>query len=519
MDRRRPALLALVLLALAYASLPQGIGWNQNSHYALTRALADGTPIVDRHREETGDVAWVDGHYYSTKATGLAFVTLPVYLALDGTGALDLMARLPGLADETVGALWALGLVGCVLPAVLVLELVRRLAELLAPGYGTAAAVVLGAGTLLLPFATLFFNHVLSAALGFGAFGVLWLSRERGTLTTPAAAVGSGLLAGLAVVAHYSLAIVAVIVGLYALATSSRVRNGLLYGAGALAGIAPLLAYNWWAFGSPSHLSYRGAVLVGGSSGHDVLGANASGFFGIGAPSLATVDDLLFGSVGLLTLAPVLAPAAVGTVLLYRRRRAEALVVAAVALAFLVSNAGYVDPFGGFSPGPRFLVPVLPFLGVPLALALRRFPVATVALGAISIAVMVAVTVTQPLLAYDGRWLERVENGSFGSHGIALAWPLAILVLAAVGLASGATPRPAFSRSQALTAVAATGAWLLVFLTAPAVDDDALVDRVVATTEVLAAAALAALVAVAFHVVVARTLSTQVPRSSRAVRG
>ena len=40
--------------------------------------------------------------------------------------------------------------------------------------------MLLGAGTLLLPFATLFFDHVLSAALGFAAFVVLLLSRRAG---------------------------------------------------------------------------------------------------------------------------------------------------------------------------------------------------------------------------------------------------------------------------------------------------------------------------------------------------
>ena len=47
--------------------------------------------------------------------------------------------------------------------------------------------------------------------------------------------------------------------------------------------------------------------------------------------------------------------------LLYRRgRRAEALTIAAVALAFFVYDSGYWLPFGGGSPGPRFLIPVLP---------------------------------------------------------------------------------------------------------------------------------------------------------------
>ena len=40
------------------------------------------------------------------------------------------------------------------------------------------AAVTLGAGTLLLPFSTLLFAHVLSTFLGFAAFTFLWAERE-----------------------------------------------------------------------------------------------------------------------------------------------------------------------------------------------------------------------------------------------------------------------------------------------------------------------------------------------------
>lgn len=489
MSQRRLRLLALAALVLAYASMPQGIGWNQNAHYALVRALADGTAVVDPYRDETGDVAWVDGHYYSSKPPGLAFATLPVYLALESAGGLDLMARMPGLADEAVGALWALGLVGCILPGALLLLLVSRLGDLLAPGYGTAAAVAIGAGTLLLPFATLFFAHVLSTAFGFASFALLWLERERGAGVRRTVAGGAGLLAGLAVVAHFSLVVVGAIVGLYALATRPRLRNGLLYTGGALAGVAPLLLYNWWAFGSPAHLSYRAAVLVGGASGHDVLGANASGFFGIRTPSLATGAELIFGSIGLVTLAPVVVAGAAGTVLLYKLRRTEALVVMAVALAFLVFNSGYVDPYGGFSPGPRLLIPILPFLGVPVALALRRFPVPTIVLAAISITLMVAVTITQPLLAYDGRWLERIDNGSFGGHGPAPVLPLVLLVAVAAGLAPSSSARPRPSRFEALAGAAVTVGWLMLFLTTDVIDGG-ISDKLLAATGVLAAATL-----------------------------
>ena len=62
-----------------------------------------------------------------------------------------------------------------------------------------------------------------------------------------------------------------------------------------------------------------------------MLGANASGFFGVGTPSGQVVAELLFAPVGLLRISPMLALAAVGLVLAWRRGfRAESLTIAAV---------------------------------------------------------------------------------------------------------------------------------------------------------------------------------------------
>jgi len=303
---------------------------------------------------------------------------------------------------------WALGLVGVLLPAVLLLWLVARGADRIAPGTGVATAITLGAGTMVLPFSTLYFSHMLSALLGFAAFALVWRERERARGMAGGGRGGSsrespegperpsppspqylalaGLLAGLAVLCEYPLAIAAGIVGLYALVPGvpGLVRRTLVYGGGLAAGIAPLLAYQSWAFGSPLHLAYDNAVARTGFSGHAELGLNDDGFFGITLPRPEAALELLFSGRGLLTLAPVLVVAIAGVVALRRdgRHRAEANVIIAIALAYFVYNAGYWLPLGGGSPGPRFLIPILPFLALGLAVAWRRWPAVTLAAGA-----------------------------------------------------------------------------------------------------------------------------------------
>ena len=158
--RRHAAFLAVVALMLAYAWPMQGFGYNQTSHYILVKALADHTAVVDQALGEVGDLGTQDitrvgDHLYSNKAPGLAGLTLPTFLVLKAAG-----ARTVG---DPTQMLWALGLIGTVLPATALVLLVRRVAGSVEPGFGTVAAIAMGFGTLLLPFATMFFAHALSA--------------------------------------------------------------------------------------------------------------------------------------------------------------------------------------------------------------------------------------------------------------------------------------------------------------------------------------------------------------------
>lgn len=459
---RRAGLFPVLLLALAYASVVQTPGANEYAHYASVRALAHGTAVVDPYRESTVDVSWYHGHYYSAKAPGLALLTTPFYIVLSHVHAARLVDGRIHAHFLTVLPIWALGLVGVVLPAAILLLLIRRVADDFEPGLGPAVAVTAGLGTLILPFSTLFFDHMLGAALGFAAFFVIW-SRHGGT----ASLAWGGLLAGLAVTADYPLALVAIGVGLYAISRGARIVGTLAYGVGFIVGILPLFAYNWWAFGSATHFPYEDAVLHGGRTGHDVLGANSQGLFGVGAPSFPRAVELLFAPTGLLTLAPVMAIGAVGVVLLYRRRRHEALLFAFIAVAYLVYNSGYRLLFGGYSPGPRFLIAALPFLALGLAASFRRFPALTAVLAACSGLTMITVTATNPELAWDRDWLNRIADGSFGGFGILPLIPFFLLVGASVFLVCRMYLPSSPTRDEMRAAATLVVGWALLAVAAP----------------------------------------------------
>ena len=466
--------LAVAALVLAAAVVVQSSGPNQAAHFALVRALASGTAEIDP--AETIDASFVDGRYYAAKAPGLALFTLPWYGALRAVG----LQRGPlAVADEYRDRVWELNLFGAVLPFVVLLVLMLFVAERVVPGYGLPSSVLLGAGTLLLPFATLFFDHMLSAVLGFAAFAVVFHARERGRGGWWLAA--AGLLAGLAVVVEFPLGIVGVVLAGYAAVGERPTRRVLTYAAGLVVGVVPLLAFNAWAFGSPWTLGYTNALKApAGGGGAPVVGANDEGFYGVGLPDPRAALSLLVSEKGLLIVTPLAIVALAGLPMAWRAgRRAEALVCGGVPLLFLLYNAAYYLPYGGQSPGPRFLVPALPFLVVPLAHVLRARPVVVAGVGLVSVGVMALATITGPLTGVEysvNRWFDRLGNGTVvetvaGRLGIEPGWaaalPFGILLGVACGLALLVVPLRATARREAPLLAGVLGAWLLVVLVAP----------------------------------------------------
>ena len=505
---------AILALGLAWGITMHDVGWAQLANFAQVKAFSEGQAQIDPWHWETKDKAYVDGSFYSVKAPGLPLATYPAYALADAVGAEEAAAGAarnargsrhpkwspvasPPYAEHAFSAelaretelgiereaplIWLLALVGAVLPAMALLVSVRWAADRLVPGYGVAAAVTLGLATVIMTFASQYFSHVAAAALAFGAFAVLMRERETGSGFRLVAL--AGLLCGLAVTFEYPLGLVGIVLFAYALGTAgNRVRRAVAFGAAAVAGTLPLFAFNWWAFGSPFDFAYGDAVAVQGHTGHEVLGLNDDGFFGITLPRLDGFAELLLSGRGVLTLTPVLLLGVVGAIALRRgERRAEANVILAVAAAYLLYNSGYWLPMGGGTPGPRFLIPALPFLALGIAEAYRRMPAITLGLAIPSAVLMVVGSITFPLIGENGIrlwWVQLVagdlEHTILTAIGVSEPWvailPVLALLLLAATLAVRASP-PATIGSIG-PALAALGVWAVVSIAGPSVAGD-----------------------------------------------
>src|SRR5215831_7199052 len=404
LNRVRLAVVAATLL-VSYAYFFQSGGWGQNSRFDLTRAIVEqGTLRIDSYQKNTGDKAFFRGHFYSTKAPGLAFAAVPVVAA---ARPFVRAAGLDPLSPKGLDALLYLATVVTVaLPTALAGACLFQVALTLGAsvGGGAFAAIAFGLATPIWCYATLFWGHALAAACLVFAFTAAVALRE---FDSPRCDLMLGTILGLAtgwaVVTEYPAMPPAAI--LVALAFAHAWPNGRLrllriatgLAAGALPCLVALVTYQYATFGSPFRVGYMYTVNFASTMNE--------GFMGLTYPKWYVLREILVGSFrGLLPLAPILAAAPLGFVLLWRRVQARKIAAASVAIAvyYVLLNAAFRDWHGGMSYGPRHLSPALPFLCIALApLWTRASPAFRVLLGALALfgAVMSLIAVsTTPML-------------------------------------------------------------------------------------------------------------------------
>jgi hypothetical protein len=378
----RQARMATVLgaaLFLSYAYFYGAGGWNQNSRFALIRAILERHTLqIDAYQLHTGDRALWRDHYYSDKAPGASLLALaPVQAArlVSSAAGVD-PASFPGIAWTSYVASVATSGLFTVIAALCVFWLSLRWGA--TPGAALFGATAYGIASPAWAYATLFMGHGQTAGclmIALVAADALGERTGRARLT-PAWIIG--LSGGWAVVTEFPAAIPAVFIGLLAIdarlkgSHSTGERSASLSGerdlvpviariaVGVAIAAGPLLVYNTLAFGSPFHLGY---------SSEEGFREMQAGFFGITYPKLSTTRELLVGTYrGLLPVSPLMAAVPVGLALLGRKGRGgPALVAAGIGVYYLLLNASYFYWEGGWAFGPRQMTAALPFLALGLA--------------------------------------------------------------------------------------------------------------------------------------------------------
>lgn len=361
-DRRLAWTLGVGLL-LTYAYFYQAGGWNQNSRFALIRAILERHTLqIDAYQLHTGDRALFEGHYYTDKAPGASLIALAPVAAARGVDRLVGVdpEGFPGLAWTSYVATVATSGVFTVVAALVVLLLClewgcsRQAAVFASLAYGLA--------TPAWCYATLFMEHALTAGCLMLAFA---LAQRRNL--SPRSQLFVGIWTGLAVVCELQASIPAAFIATLALMNARDDRRtpaasaALRILAGGLAMGLVFFAYNTLAFGSPFHVGYSS------EEGFEHL---RTGFFGITTPSLSRLGAILIGRYrGLIPLAPLVLAMPFGLLTLARipaRRRAVVTALAITAFYFLL-NASYYYWEGGWAYAPRHVMPTLPFLALGLA--------------------------------------------------------------------------------------------------------------------------------------------------------
>lgn len=373
--------MAAVLVAVAFVVQPlQSRGHikaQQAARMALTAAVAEhGTVQVDRYVHVLGvDFAEKDGHLYSDKAPAQPLLAVPAYLAYRAAGG-ESAAIMRGRLNL---GLWWISLWSAAVPAALLVMVMARLGRTWNERWSLPAALAMAFGSLLFPFGTLLFSHLLSALL-VGAALLVW----REAPSTRARLLATGALLGGAFASEYTAGVALAVIGL---ASLGRDRwKALWLALGAVGPVAAVGAYQWIAFGSPVSVPYQY---------HNLRLTNA----GMTAPTLHRLWTLTTSGRGVFLLTPIVLVALVGLVVAAtdrRDRRTELAVVGALFMAFLVVHAGATDA-GGEALGPRYVIPGIPPLTIGLGALWARRPHLCAGVAALSAALMIIGTYTDPL--------------------------------------------------------------------------------------------------------------------------
>ncbi|MBI1882394.1 MAG: hypothetical protein HYR94_29830, partial [Chloroflexi bacterium] len=383
--------LFLILLACYGYFLPKwdDIDWVANSRADLVYAMGDrGVLYIDDYHTNTGDKAFFNGHYYSVGSIGPSLVALPFYMIFKGIAALAPLKDFL-LSDQVVThfqnrlmpesapislnfgyqnlaltfiTFFSISIPSAILGTILFLFTAHFTCK---DSYAFTLALIYGLGTVAFPYSKALFQHQIAAFGAFAGFFLLWRVIYDGANLRWLWLVG--LLFGLTAISEYPVIPFLGLIFVWAVYKGSIHRQLYRVILGAFPMLLIFIMYNLATFSTLLPISYKYHVI------HNEI--HRQGLMGITAPSLEALYGLTISPFrGLFVISPVLILAIPGLYLMWRQKYQDvAILLAFIIIGFFLYNISYLFWWGGYAIGPRYLVPMIPFMMIPISLTFNRW--------------------------------------------------------------------------------------------------------------------------------------------------
>jgi hypothetical protein len=430
----RTELWLFLLLWLTYAYFYQSTSHNEAARFDQMRAIVQDHALrINKYWWNSADVIHYYQHgqdyIYPNKAPGMALLCTVPFGLLWGLvlvlKAIGLPAWFQWHALVYLTTIFTVSL----LSVVAAVAIYRALQRMSGSSYFSVLAVLgIWLGTLVFPFSTIFFSHQFTAALLAIAFYLLFEVGHGEAISSreQLIVVGlAGVLMSFAVASEYPAVLPVALLSIYGarllrrseLPTKGKLSVIAAWACGIWIGGGTLLAYNLIAFGKPLYIPYEAYAAKGAY----FSATYSRGWLGLHWPNLTQFLDafrtIAFSSqIGMLHLHaenwfvyacnPVLWLALPGLAAMIWKRewRAEALLVIAMIAAYVLFVTSYgfsaYDWCGAVYFGSRHLIPLLPFLALPLCFGARLLRFVFYPLLALSIFYMLLDTAIEPRVPY-----------------------------------------------------------------------------------------------------------------------
>jgi len=363
-------LILLLLLVTTYFHHPLLIS-NESCRYYLIMAVVDhhNLYVDDITTNANDDLSFHNGHYYSAKAIGVPLLGVPVYWFIRNFTPLSETHPLSPLN------IYIIRFFVTTLPFILLGVIMFYFSIRMGAHTTDSICMVLAYsfGSIALHHALMFSGHQTAASFCFFSFALIfWLKYRINQNQSFNAfyAFIAGLFAGIGALSDYTAMYIAIILILYIFSTRSiPLNNKILFILGGIPCVVLLALYNLHCFGNPFSFSY--SLL---SHGAFKQGAE-QGLLGISTPKLNAIFGILFSpSRGLFFVMPVFLYSLFGLFRMLKEKifLSETIVIILIFLGYICINSGFYGWHGGWTYGPRYLVPMLPFLAIPIIFAPLR---------------------------------------------------------------------------------------------------------------------------------------------------